>query len=64
MGWLTGTTVCVNQAHPAYRRAVQNRAENYHIAVTVAWVLSQYVEKDRSLQEFLNRFLAGWGREG
>ncbi len=64
MGWLSGTTVCVNQAHPAYRRAAQSRSESYHIAVTVAWVLSQYVEREKSLSEFLNRFLEGWGREG
>jgi hypothetical protein len=64
MGWLSGTTVCVNQAHPAYRRAVQSRSESYHMAVTVAWVLSQYVEHGKPLPEFINRFLDGWGREG
>jgi hypothetical protein len=64
MGWLSGTTVCVNQAHSAYRRAVQSRSESYHIAVTVAWVLSQYVEHGKPLSEFINRFLDGWGREG
>ncbi len=64
LGWLSGTTVCVNQAHSAYRRAVQSRSESYHIAVTVAWVLSQYVEHEKSLSAFLNRFLEGWGKEG
>jgi hypothetical protein len=64
MGWLSGTTLCVNQSHPAYKRAVQDRAENYHVAVTAGWVLSKYVEDGKSLQDFLNRFLAGWGREG
>jgi len=64
MGWLSGTTVCVNQAHPAYRRAVEMRSENYHVAVTVAWVLSQYVEDGKPIPDFINRFLAGWGKEG
>ena len=36
LGRLVESTVWVNRAHPAYRRALASRAVGYHIALTVA----------------------------
>jgi hypothetical protein len=33
---LVESTVWVNDAHPAYRRAVASRSEGYHLAVALA----------------------------
>jgi hypothetical protein len=62
LGWLTENTVWVNKGHPAFRRAVDSGAdENYHTILTVAWVLSNYLEAEKSPQKFINRFLSSWG---
>ncbi|MCM8789360.1 MAG: ATP-binding protein [Candidatus Omnitrophica bacterium] len=61
LGWLSENTLWINKAHPAYRRAVRNDAEEYHVVLSAAWVLSSYLEKENSPQEFINRFLSNWG---
>jgi len=63
LGWLTENTVWINRGHPGYRRAVEDGAEEYHSILTVAWVLSGYLEGEKSAQTFINRFLANWGRK-
>ncbi|MGH7355802.1 MAG: ATP-binding protein, partial [Candidatus Rokuibacteriota bacterium] len=40
IGRLVESTVWVNEAHPAYRRAVASRSEGYHIALAVALALA------------------------
>ena len=61
LGRLVESTVWVNDAHPAYRRAVASRAEGYHLALTVAMALATVaVEADRQ-REFVAEFLARWG---
>jgi len=62
LGWLMENTVWINKAHPAYQRAMDSGAENYHIVLAVAWVLSNHLEGKKSPQEFLNRFLSNWGK--
>ncbi|MGC8719213.1 MAG: ATP-binding protein, partial [Thermodesulforhabdaceae bacterium] len=62
LGWLTENTIWINEGHPAYRRAVGSEAEKYHIVLSVSWVLSAYLEGEKSPQVFINRFLSSWGR--
>lgn len=61
LSWLLENTIWVNKGHPAYHRAVESGSENYHIILSVAWVLSKYLEGEKSPQEFINRFLSLWG---
>jgi hypothetical protein len=61
LGRLVESTVWVNDAHPAYRRAVNSRAEGYHIALTVAAALAPLAVELAHTQTFINRFLARWG---
>jgi hypothetical protein len=64
LGRLVESTVWVNEAHPAYRRAVASRAEAYHIALTVASALAPLTVEPAHAQSFIHRFLAGWGEAG
>lgn len=61
LGRLVESTVWVNEAHPAYRRAVVSRAEGYHIALTVAASLAPLTVEPPRTQSFINQFLACWG---
>ena len=61
LGWLMESTVWINKGHPTYRRVINSDAENYHIVLSVAWVLSGYLEGEKSSQAFINRFLSNWG---
>jgi hypothetical protein len=61
MGRLVESTVWVNDAHPAYVRAVASRSEGYHIALAVAMALAPLTVEPPHLQSFLNAFLARWG---
>jgi hypothetical protein len=61
LGWLMESTVWINKSHPAYRRATHSKAEDYHIVISVAWVLSDYLEAEKSPLIFMNRFLSSWG---
>jgi hypothetical protein len=64
LGRLVESTVWVNEAHPAYRRAVASRAEAYHIALTVASALAPLTVEPAHAQSFIHRFLARWGEAG
>jgi hypothetical protein len=64
LGRLIESTVWVNDAHPAFRRAVASRAEGYHIALTVAAALAPLTAEPARTQEFVNAFLARWGEAG
>jgi hypothetical protein len=61
LGRLIESTVWVNEAHPAFKRAVVSRAEGYHIALTVASALAPLAVEAPHVQGFVNRFLARWG---
>jgi len=63
LGWLTDSTIWINKAHSAYRKAEGSDFENYHIVLSVAWVLSGFLEAEKSPLTFLNRFLAAWGQQ-
>ncbi len=61
LGHLIESTVWVNEAHPAYRRAVASRAEGYHIALAVAMALAPLAVDPAKEHAFVTAFLALWG---
>jgi hypothetical protein len=61
MGRLAESTVWINEAHPAYRRAAASRSEGYHVALAAALALSSVAVEPASQQAFLNAFFASWG---
>jgi hypothetical protein len=61
MGRLEGTTVFVNTAHPAYRRAVASRSESYHVALSVAMALAPLAVEAADTHGFVAAFLRKWG---
>lgn len=61
LGRLVESTVWVNAAHPAYRRAVASRAEGYHVALAVAMALAPLAVEPARAQAFVTAFLAAWG---
>ena len=58
---LVESTVWVNEAHPAYRRAVDSRSEGYHIAVAVALALAPLAVDPAKEHAFITAFLERWG---
>ena len=60
LGRLVESTVLVNEAHPAYRRAVASRSEGYHIALTVGLALAPLAEPAKE-HAFVTAFLTRWG---
>ena len=58
---LVESTVWVNEAHPAYRRAVASRSEGYHVALAVALALAPLAVDPAKEHAFLTAFLARWG---
>ncbi len=62
LGRLVESTVLVNQAHPAYRRAIASRSEGYHIALTVALALAPLIVEKADEHGFVTAFLIRWGQ--
>lgn len=61
LGRLVESTVVINDAHPAYRRAAASRAEGYHIALAVALALARLAVPAAEAHEFVTAFLTRWG---
>ena len=61
LGRLIDSTVWVNEAHPAYRRAAASRSEGYHIAVAAALALSPLAADPAKEHAFVAAFLESWG---
>jgi hypothetical protein len=61
LGRLVESTVWVNEAHPAYQRALASRAEGYHVALTVALALAPLAVEPARERSFVNAFLSLWG---
>jgi hypothetical protein len=61
LGRLVESTVRVNEAHPAYRRAVVSRSEGYHVALAVALSLAPLAVDPAKEHAFITAFLARWG---
>ncbi|MGH7617287.1 MAG: hypothetical protein ACREPM_08680, partial [Gemmatimonadaceae bacterium] len=58
---LIESTVWVNEAHPAHRRAVSSRSEGYHLALSVAIALASVAVEPPDERAFITEFLARWG---
>src|SRR5947209_11993829 len=61
LGRLVESTIWINEAHPAYRRAVASRAEGYHIALAAAMALAPLAAEPAREHAFVTTFLARWG---
>jgi hypothetical protein len=61
LGRLIESTVWVNRAHPAYRRALASRSLGYHIALTVALALAPLAVEPAQHSQFVLTFLSRWG---
>jgi hypothetical protein len=61
LGRLVESTIWINEAHPAYLRAVESRSIGYHIALTVALALAPLTVGAAGEHAFLTQFLAQWG---
>ncbi|MDP3090042.1 MAG: ATP-binding protein [Nitrospira sp.] len=61
LGRLVESTVVINDAHPAYRRAIASRSEGYHIALAVALALARLAVPPAEEHEFVTAFLTHWG---
>jgi hypothetical protein len=61
LGRLVDNTVWINDAHPAYQRAVRSRSVGYHTALAVALSLAPLAVDRGNEHGFLTEFLAQWG---
>ena len=61
LGRLVESTIWVNEAHPAYQRALASRQQAYHLAVTVAMALAPLAVEPATVHEFVGAFLERWG---
>jgi hypothetical protein len=58
---LVESTVWVNRAHAAYRRALASRSIGYHIALAVAMSLAPLAVEPANEHHFVTAFLSRWG---
>jgi hypothetical protein len=58
---LLESTVWINRAHPAYRRALTSRSIGYHIALAVAMTLAPLAVESAHQHAFVTAFLFRWG---
>jgi hypothetical protein len=61
LGRLVDRTMWINDAHPAYTRAVASRSLGYHTALAVALALAPLAVEARDEHAFITQFLAHWG---
>jgi hypothetical protein len=61
LGRLVDSTIWINDAHPAYARAVGSRSLGYHTALTVALALAPLAVDPSQEHSFITQFLAQWG---
>jgi hypothetical protein len=61
LGRLVDSTIWINDAHPAYTRAVGSRSLGYHTALTLALALAPLAVEPSQEHSFLTQFLAQWG---
>lgn len=61
LGRLVDNTVWINDAHPAFARAMASRSLGYHTALTVALALAPLAVEPRDEHLFITQFLARWG---
>ncbi len=62
LGRLVESTVWINQAHPAYRRALASRSIGYHVSLAVALALAPLAVEPDQEHTFITQFLSHWGQ--
>lgn len=63
LGRIIDDTLTINTKHPAWQKAKDFGFQEYHILLTVAVILSEFLEMQKSPQEFINRFLEAWASQ-
>jgi len=58
---LVDSTIWINDAHPAFTRAVASRSVGYHTALAVALALAPLAVEAPDEHAFITQFLAHWG---
>jgi hypothetical protein len=58
---LVDSTIWINEAHPAYQRALASRSVGYHTALAVALALASLAVEPADEHGFITQFLAHWG---
>jgi hypothetical protein len=61
LGRLVDSTIWINDAHPAYTRAIASRSLGYHTALAVALALAPLAVEPHEEHTFITQFLAHWG---
>lgn len=61
LGRLIDSTIWINDAHPAYTRAVASRSLGYHHALAVALALAPLAVEPSQEHPFITQFLSQWG---
>lgn len=64
LGRMIEDTVSVNTLHPAWKKALETKQEEYHIMVVVGLVLADFVAPEKRPLEFLAKFLSSWSAVG
>jgi hypothetical protein len=64
LGRLVDNSIWINDAHPAYTRAIASRSTGYHIALAVALALAPLAVEPRDEHAFITQFLSYWGGSG
>ncbi len=60
LGRILEDTVSINTLHPAWKKALQTKQEEYHIMVVVGLVLADFVAPEKHPLDFLAKFLSSW----
>jgi hypothetical protein len=58
---LAESTIWINEANPAYRRAAASRSDGYHAALGTALALAEVAVEPADARHFVNAFLSRWG---
>ena len=64
LGRIIEDVVSVNTLHPAWRKALETKQEEYHILVVVGLVLAEFVAPEKHPLDFLAKFLSSWSAVG
>lgn len=64
LGRIIEDIVSINTLHPAWRKALATKQEEYHILVVVGLVLADFVAPEKHPTEFLAKFLSSWSAVG
>ena len=64
LGRMIEDVVSINTLHPAWKKALETKQEEYHILVVVGLVLAEFVAPEKHPLEFLAKFLSSWSRVG